>query len=498
MDASPVDLLILVLSVVFFYEAPQVVLYAFLATAPYIGGNYILGYELPINPSRPLGYALIVLMVLRGRFVRLDRSLLRLLVLMMLLLVVRTAIGLATLPNEGLDMWTQQPPTRAVRSLLSEALFWFLPVAAICAVSNGRLVQKAIRVGVWSGVFYSALGLLQFVVSIFGGVDIFPITRLSATKEIVGEAAAAPGIEGRITSICGEPRYFAAYVAIWLLIVVFFAPGLKLRGVKRMLCSCLFCACIVFSGARTGLFVSVLAGTAALVAGAHYKRLKPSALIVLVAGLASFFMIYSYIPNASLFQRVSFQEGYYNRGITVGPVFLPVEYQEFALLNTFVQRPWAHVVGFGAGLWQYFSDVGSDPQVREAFLLESRTMTSMRSNTRLLDIYAATGLIGLALVYQVYRQVFKNLCPSSATALKAEGRFAFWVWIVLTVVVRHAETYAQVLLFLFLVALKYQAATRSRLVTTASHGAHLWKAGEAQGTQTAVPIAGTVEPRSVL
>lgn len=383
----------------------------FVYTLPYIAGNFFYTVHIPINIGRSSEFALIALgcfgiagsqRAMKGPFKRAGD----ILAVTSLLTVGGLVWVLAT--SDTLELWLQTPLERAIRSTLREITFWLVPIAVANSIKNAAEARVLLRDFILAGVVYSLLGLGQFAIASVTGVDIFPITRLVENslqlQNMVGD-----GTQGRITSICGEPRYFSSFLTAWMFLTVMIGSVAGFRPMQVGVLSFLFLFTNILTASRSGLAGAVMILAAmivvSLVVGEEQLRRRANQLIavVLVGAAAS-----ALISGLAIRDRIGSTQDLTSDRITIGGYDLPIEYQDDQALRLFIEKPASLVRGFGNGLWQYSTDPSSNLGFKRGYFEQGVAgIDSMRQNISALGFLVNYGIIGVWAALQFYKECFR-------------------------------------------------------------------------------------------
>src|ERR1035437_9045543 len=261
----------------------------------------------------------------------------------------------------------------------------------------------------YAGCFYSALGLLQSIVAWTTGVDLFPMLVDTADESSAFVRSAVSGdFSDRISSICGEPRYLAAYACLWFLITVTLGKRIGLPPRVIRLCTCVFLVTIVLTGARTALGILIVVGSA--IAATTVCTVRMTSLVrVLASALAlggiAALLITSQTGSLGTRSTANLDE---NNSIGILGARLPVEGQDQAALMVLAQKPVRFLSGVGPGLWQYYENPWDQWQVR-AYLPSAavRGADSLKSNFQPINRLCNYGVIGLCVVWSVVLALYE-------------------------------------------------------------------------------------------
>lgn len=453
------DSVVCALSALLFWRTPLRLLVLVIVTMPYIAGNYVGELLLRYSPQRGFAFALVFVVICQGRFKRLDPRLKSAVFVLIAWFAISTIGGLVWLPTEDLAKWRQTPTERAIRSALNDALFWLLPLASICVVRSLDQTRRVLRSALLSGVCYASLGVLQLIVGLVSGVDLFPVSRQDViTGELLSQPLSGIGLNTRLTSLCGEPRYFSAFAGIWLILALFFDRQLKLSRMHRVLSILLFSTCLVFSGSKTGLFLSSAAIVVGLSGEALRARWRMSTAVITVAVVCGTFVLWGMFGmSLALFERANLHRdltAFEAQGaLVVGTWLVPLEPHDIEALRLLQEKAWPHVIGFGSGLWQYHSATLANPFVVAMYRLdEGATLGSFKVNIGMLGLYLNYGVVGLCLLLNVLVWLYRGRILCRVHLDRFGKNRTFWTMIVAVQLGRSAEVYANVLLLVLLVS----------------------------------------------
>lgn len=460
---------------VLFFRRPLGAVHAYLALAPYIGGNAIFGLLLPYAPGKPLGFLIILFAILRRKRYPLNNSITILLCVTVLYMTIRTIVGYELLSSQDMSMWLQSPLERGIKSLLGDCMFVLLPAAIVSLTPSAVEARRLLRTMLISGYIYISLGIMQLCISIATHNDIFPMTRQDVlTGVYYRQSFATTGIASRITSICGEPRYFAAHASIWLIFALWFAGKARLHTLFTITLAAMSVLAIMFSGSRTGTFTVPLALAAAFASAWYLKRRiwrqwMPIGIVIILAGI----IIALGYNSLTLFGRLQFRSsqvaGAFNQGFVIGPVILPAEPAEIEAVGTLDAHKWGAIFGYGSGMWQYYSDVMSNRFMRNMSLINAgATMGSVRPNSCSFTLLLNYGVIGLVLFGALLRALMCHPIWRDGTAQMKEIRFAILASFVVMEFGREAQIYAAVCMCIVIMCFTTRNRKRVRVHRIAS------------------------------
>jgi hypothetical protein len=458
---------------------PRRLLYLFIWTAPFMAGNMIGPLFIPYTPWRSAIYCYLFCVFIKSRSFSHAKplALFALRAFTILSLFSAGAILYAQFEAPYLDSYNQSPLVHGTRVLLSEFIVWLLPLALLWHTLKSEEAPKLIRHILWAGVFYCALGLLQFAVVRTTGYDLFPIVRGAENQasSTIQTVAGTDDEAGRINSICGEPRYLSLYCTIWFFLAIVSGNAVQLSRKRTLFLSLLFLLTDVLTVSRSGLLTLAAGGAGLLVAAfavrrsAESRRHRKLALVMPVI-LAVAFIYSAEITRAYeaslLAERVS---GSINETISVLGVPVPFEYQDGATLVAFRENPWSVPFGFGAGAWQYYVDPFEDSTFIEQFG-SVQAIDSLSQNIKLLARMANFGVVGVVLVWMFYGKLYKTFkCTQPQGTGVSTLLFFFLFWLFLGQITKMGEEYVVIIL----IATVRQFQFQPRATGGVSHGARL-------------------------
>ena len=396
---------------------PRVPLIVFVWVAPYIGGNLIGGIDLSFAPVNAVGFGIAYLALTDRIIDRVDTYNLRRRIysyLKICVLATVVGIGAVYLSSEYIDQWRQTPMERVIRGLGSEVLRWLLLFAPIVLARKERLLQKLLKHTIYAGLFYCALGLIQFGVNRVFNYDLFPMVREAVEGVgLVSQSTMSFGLDSRITSICGEPRYFSAYCSLWFLIILILGKRMGFTARNKYFISGIFLLSLILSGSRSGLLILALVGLVAGIIAYYTGRLRiilPLLMTGLFVGLVFSVLITERLGSFGNRNDLSNSnyDGSGEMSLAVSGFRIPIEWQDAAGLTVLSKNPWQLVIGSGPGLWQYYISPWDYKFVRIYFSdFEERGLDSIKSNIQVISRLCDVGLIGMfsmvALLMALYR-----------------------------------------------------------------------------------------------
>jgi hypothetical protein len=173
-------------------------------------------------------------------------------------------------------------------------------------ISVPRYLKFYVSIYVYSFAFVAFFGLMQF----FGGV-------LGFGRHLLVETWWIPDILPRVNGFSYEPSFFASYILIgWVMVVYFLKNQIYIIAVKKLrICYLVITAALLLSGSRLGLIFIFLwylqypATSVLRLLTSRYRR-KDIAVIILSLAIAGFaiFAYYS-VENSVLFQALAFGVG---------------------------------------------------------------------------------------------------------------------------------------------------------------------------------------------
>jgi hypothetical protein len=308
--------------------------------------------------------------------------------------------------------------------------------------------------------------------------------------EYYAQSFASTGVASRITSICGEPRYFAAYAAVWLVFALWFTGEARIRSRFAGAVVAFSVLAIMFSGSRTGTFTVPLAVVMAVAASWYLKRpirrhWMPIGIVMVLAGA----IVVLGFSDLTLFKRIDLKSsevgGTFNQGFVIGPVNLPAEPAEIEAVRTLAPHKWGAIWGFGSGFWQYYSDIMSDGYMRNLFLLDAGAMMgSVKPNSCSFTLLLNYGVIGLVLFGALLRALMLHPVWRGGTAQMKEVRFAILACFAVMEFGREAQIYAAVCMCIIMMC--FTAKGRKREMALASPREAAWLAARWQTEATRV------------
>jgi hypothetical protein len=365
--------------------------------------------------------------------------------------------------SDTLALWTQSPATRAIRETSRYAVLWLLPIAFAMPLRNSTETRILIRDFMLAGIAYSALGVVQFAVGITTGVDLFPVIRTFNDSIQLQDMVGLRG-QGRITSICGEPRAFSCFLTIWFVFTVACgkAAGFTLWQIRSL--SALFLGVNILTGSRTGLVQLVLI-LIALMALCFPQRnrefIRRTFEIVLVASAG--LLVIAFVQGLVIKERAGLGEDNMNDQVQIAGLSLPIEFQDKQAFLLFVERPLNLLAGAGAGLWQYQSDPYENEGFRRNFFDQGvLAIDSIRQNITLLAVMSDFGLFGIFLLIQFYRLCFRLAEKPGGLAVQRQFKSVVSILLVGLVISSGTDTYCNVMVFLVF-TLWYQTGTAAKL-----------------------------------
>jgi len=436
----------------------------FVYTFPYVGGNLLYNTLVPVKIGRVAGFAIIALAF--SGLVRSGGGMSVIKEKAGRLLLVTTMITLAGLfwalwSSDSLPLWNQEPLERASRSTVRQITFWLIPIGFSILIRNAEECRTLMRDGLIAGGIYSALGLLQFGVGITTGTDIFPITRVAGDYLTFQSMIGLDG-HGRVTSICGEPRYFSSFLTMWLVFAVMCGPKAGLRSWQVSALSLLFLAVNALTASRSGLAQLLLILLSILVLsfvrrnrGMLREAVQISVFVlVTVTGVLCF-------GDLTVKGRIAFVDEAPGNRFTVAGYSFPMEYQDGQVLRLMVTNPAFLVAGFGAGLWQYATNPYDNLGYRQTYFSAGvLAIDSMRPNISGLGLLTDFGLFGVWLTVRVYKQCVRVAGSAGSEALRRQFMPAVTVLLIATFAAATTDTYCNVMLFVVLALWRYTADAR--------------------------------------
>jgi hypothetical protein len=461
------DLITLLVFIIYGWRQPSRLIFIFIWIFPYMN-NAIINWVPPqFSPGYMAGYALLFIGLSNlGKIRQFQRHLLLEFSLILIsYFILTTIVNLIFIDNTYLQYWSQPPLIRGLRSTLNEVFFFYLPLLILALILrfeknlNDELnLEKYIRAFVYAGIFYSALGILQFIISFATNIDLFPIVRNNGTYL---QSVAFGGLAGRITSICGEPRYLSALANLWFVILLCAGKKLQFNSSFQTFGCALFGAVVLLSGSRTGLFGLILILVfMAIMQILGYANFLTSRQVsgLIVSGLAAFFITFQ--GGSAIQNRVDKEDSIFNETITIAGLKVPLEFQDSESLKMISQDPTQLLIGLGSGLWQY----GMNPFTNKgiAALYRSGTaLDSTKSNISLIHRFTSYGTFGLFLIFIFYWKLVTYWTQGLAAKDKKELIGLFIIFMMVIQSAKLSESYAHFAAFLLLYFYREKALNKS-------------------------------------
>ena len=431
---SGINVLIFLAAVWIGRRHPVIPLIAFVWVAPYLGGNIFGGLYLPFAPAHALGFGIAALVLTNWRPVPADVDILRKRVYVFLGICVAAGlvgICLVYFDAQFIDQWRQTPAERVLRATGAEVLRWMLLIAPVTLAARERLSRKLVRHAILAGLFYCALGLVQFGMEQSIHYDPFPIARGSLLySSEIAQSLIGSGLEGRITGVCGEPRYLSAYCCLWFFLTALLGKRVGLAAASKILIASVFLLTMVLTGSRTGLLILMVTGMAvcvAVVISGRLRLLLPIlAIALLLAGIFGTLVIQrvgSFGARNNTAENLNDSESY-----TVGGMHLPIEWGDVGGLSVMMRNPWQLVTGMGPGLWQYYENPWDHQFVRTYFLGASAVgLDSVKPDLQLIARLSDVGLVGLCAMVAVLVALYRHGKSGTPVRLREEYLVSFVV-----------------------------------------------------------------------
>jgi hypothetical protein len=405
----------------------QLPLLCFVWTYPFIGGNWIGSVDVYYTPREAFGFAMVFFGMLdatRNAVVSQQRLLFALFAVVAIMSSV-TGLLAISINEVFLSSWRQPAPERVVRSLFYLLMFWATPAAMYSAIRTQLQVIRLFQAIHWSCMVYCTLALFQFALETFVGIDPFPIRRFDAVSaETLTQSLIGADGSGRLTGVCGEPRYLSSFCIVWL--IVHWVGGMfGLLPTRRVYIGIILCASVAFlSGSRTGILTLAIVLTLIIVAATIQGRYRFALQCALVAALLSV-LVGSVVALeiGSFGKRLGSEALSEELSVELGPIRIPIEWADYAAAGVIREKWVSWLIGFGPGLWQYYVDPWSF-QLHWIYFGDSRGvgLDSMRPNVSLLFLFSNVGLLGIILVLVMFSQAIGGLarvCSSKASVKPA-------------------------------------------------------------------------------
>jgi hypothetical protein len=316
-------------------------------------------------------------------------------------------------------------------------------------VKNSTESRLLIRDFLKAGIIYSALGLFQFGSGRLFGTDPFPVIRYAGDSIVLQDMVGLGG-QGRITSICGEPRTFSAFLTIWLVFSV--ACGL-LAGFRswqaKALCA-LFLVTNILTGSRSGLAeLALILGSLLVLCfvqrSSAFIRRTAEILMLVSLGL----LMVALVEGLVIRGRTGIGQDSMNDQVEIGNLSVPIEFQDKQAFLLFIEKPLNVMAGSGAGLWQYQTDPYSSDGFRRYFFDQGvSALDSMRQNITTLSLVADFGLVGLWLAFRFYGFCLRLAERRGSRRAAREFKPALSVLLVALMIDATTDTYCNVMVFL--------------------------------------------------
>jgi len=333
-----------------------------------------------------------------------------------------------------IDQYLQTPLLRVLRATGAEVERWLLLIAPITLAVREGFSRKLVRHAIYAGLFYCALGLIQFGMEQTIHYDPFPIARDTIESSYAGQASQSvmgAGLDTRINSLCGEPRYFSAYCCLWFLLTAALGKRVGLTTTARLLIATVFLLSSVFTGSRTSLLIlltsGVVGGVVALLAR-QMRLMLPilatAVLLTLIFGTLIAMRIGSFGNRINTSERKDDSDTL----LTVGGIRLPIEWQDVGGLSVMGREPWQLVFGMGPGLWQYYENPWDHQFVRTYFSdVAQRGIDSVKPNIQLVTRLCDVGVVGLYAMAAVLIVLYRHGRAGTPRSLRGEYLVSFAV-----------------------------------------------------------------------
>jgi hypothetical protein len=432
---------------------------------PFIAGNLIYSIRIPVNIGRAASIAIIALACLQlRRWSPFSNPILKRALTLLIITGATTLIGviLAMQFSDTLEMWSQSPAERALRAGLRYGIFWLLPIAIGMFVRSSKESRILLRDFIRAGIFYTVLGILQLGVGQVFGVDLFPIIRNSGEGSVLLQHMVGDNAVGRITSICGEPRYFSSFLTIWLVFTISCGPLAGLRSWQIRTLSLLFLVTNILTGSRTGLaqLALILALLLIVCLVQQERKLVRRTWEIVLFALAGFLVI-ALVQGLVLRGRIGIGEDSANDHVEIMGFSLPIEFQDSQPAVLFIEKPFGLVTGFGAGLWQYETDPYASELFRRYFFDQGvQSLDSQRQNITALAFLVDFGLLGIWLAFRFYQFCLGFAERRGGLVLRREFKPVVSVLVVATAIGAVTDIYSNVMVFLVLTLWIQTAAER--------------------------------------
>lgn len=418
-----VSLIALIVFIICGWKRPSNLVLLLIWTEPYLAGNALFGWvpSFEFQPSISIGFAIIAIAFLKQRLFKQKSSFAESIYLLLFYILLTTvAVGLFY-KFEFLRVWNQPPLIRGVRSYLNELFFWITPLAALSLGWREKNINQYGRAFIHAGFFYCGLGILQFLVSLSFGIDIFSVIRRGVT--VVLQPLALGGLSGRITSICGEPRYLAAYAVFWFTLLLCtgkyfgFKPRIQVFGCLFFLITALL------SGSKTTIFSTGIVITFIVLfqtIGLGKFIQKQQLILLFSSGLLAAIMKFALWNNSADLDKLSIvtRVGKIVKeqpNLNLGFIHIPLEYQDLEALKVVWETPWMLITGSGVGLWQYGFNPFSIDTVKATYTnMGIHALNSVQSNIGLIHNLVNYGTIGILVIVLIYFNFFR-LCAQGTS-----------------------------------------------------------------------------------
>ena len=429
------DVLVFLAAVGIGRRRPWVPLIVFVWVAPYLGGNFIGAFYLPFSPARAIGFGIAVLAVTSRRVLPPDVEALRRRVYVFLGICVAAGIVgvcLVYFRANYIDQYLQTPLLRVMRTTGAEAERWLLLIAPITLAVREGLSRKLVLHAIYAGLFYCAMGLFQFGMEQAFNYDPFPIARESiGDSGPVSQSVIGSGLDTRINSLCGEPRYLSAYCCLWFLLTAALGKRVGLTVTGRFLIAITFLLCSVFTGSRTSLLILLTSGVVGGLAAMFARRMRlilPIFGTALLLALTFGTLIAMRVGSFGNRNNTSEKKDDSDTLLAVGSVRLPIEWQDVGGLSVMGREPWQLVFGMGPGLWQYYENPWDHQFVRTYFSdAAQRGIDSVKPNIQLVTRLCDVGVVGLYAMAAVLIVLYRHGRAGTPRSLRGEYLVSFAV-----------------------------------------------------------------------
>ena len=319
--------------------------------------------------------------------------------------ICTSIIGYVILNEEFTSLWEQSPTQRALRLTIYETLFIMVPILFNnYFYKNNHIVKSIANHVIYSGLIYTSLAIIQYLIFMSFNYDIFRVIRDPNAGLSIQSFFDIDG-QSRVTSLIGEPRYLANFTSFWIFFLFLSWNYINIViSKKKWIMLCYFLA-LVLTGSRSGIVSYGFILLILLIA----KKIIFKNNISNIFWISSIFVSPFLILLSRLITRdnLGTEEGYLINLVVFNSYSIDLEPVDYYSLKIFFQNIYHFIFGVGAGLYQYYFDPFKEFVVYKYFG-DISTMDSWKSNIGFIFRLINYGLFGFILYLNIFISIYRE------------------------------------------------------------------------------------------